>query len=280
MTLVGGFTNSSKECLELRRVRELIREFRPLKRLGQHFMVDCRLALEVLERLEELCPGGECYVYELGPGLGSLTLFLGSRFRYVLCAEIDVRFVDYLKRRFSRDLVDVVASDGIPLIRSLREGCVLVSNTPYVVSSRVVTTLVKSSLRSAVLVLQDDVARKLAAAPGTREYGRISAFTQTFMNVEVYGRYPPDSFRPRPKVWSAVVVLKRRREWSEELRGYEEFLRCLFNQRKRFLSKRLKECTGRVPESDLSGMRVFNAGPDYLFQLYSTTLGRWSRESA
>ncbi len=236
-------------------------------------MVDCRLALEVLERLGELCPGGECCVYELGPGLGSLTLFLKGRSKYVLCAEIDARFVDYLRKRFSGDLVDVVASDGIPLVRSLRGDCVMVSNTPYVVSSRVVVALVKSSIRSAVLVLQDDVARKLAAAPGTREYGRISAFVQTFMKVRVCGRYPPGSFRPRPKVWSAVVVLERRREWSEGLRGYEEFLKCLFSQRKRVLSRRLKECAGRVPEGDLSGMRVFNAGPDHLLQLYAVTLG-------
>ncbi|MCS7099928.1 MAG: hypothetical protein RMH84_04025, partial [Sulfolobales archaeon] len=97
-------------------------------------MVDCELALEVLRKLEELCPGGQCCVYELGSGLGSLTVFLRKYSSYVLCSEIDIRFVDYSRKRFLLDLVDVVASDGIPLIQSLRGNCVLVSNTPYVVS--------------------------------------------------------------------------------------------------------------------------------------------------
>lgn len=259
-----------RECLELKQIPKLTKEFRLLKRLGQHFMVSCDLALEILRRLNDVCPAGECYVYELGSGLGSLTLFLRDRFRYVLCSEIDSRFVDYTKKRFSEALIDVIASDGILLIPSLRESCVLVSNTPYVVSSKIVVALVKSDVKSAVLVLQDDVARKLAAAPGTPNYGRITAFTQTFMNVELGGSFPPESFRPRPKVWSTVVVLKRKREWNEALSGYEEFLRCLFNQRKRVLAKRLKECLGAVPDSNLSRARVFNAEPDRLFQLYAT----------
>ncbi|MEM2006502.1 MAG: 16S rRNA (adenine(1518)-N(6)/adenine(1519)-N(6))-dimethyltransferase RsmA [Sulfolobales archaeon] len=264
----------SKECLELKDVLKIAREFRLHKKLGQHIMVDCNLALEVLEKLEEVCPTRECYLYELGSGLGSLTLFLKSYFDYVVSSEIDARFVNYLKKRFTSDLIDVVASDGIPLISALRKSCILVSNTPYVVSSKIVVALVKSSIKSAVLVLQEDVARKLAADPGASNYGRITAFTQTFMNVELGGSYPPNSFKPKPKVWSTVVVLKRKREWSESLRGYEEFLKCLFNQRKRVLAKRIKECLGVVPSSDLLRMRVFNAGPEYLFQLYTTIISK------
>lgn len=261
----------SAECLELKKISRLARELRLSKRLGQHFMVSCDLALEVLRRLEELCPSKKCFIYELGSGLGSLTLFLKSCFDYVLCSEIDVRFVDYLRKRFSADLVDVVASDGIPLTRSLRENCVFVSNTPYAVSSQIVASIVKSSIGRAVLVLQEDVARKLAASPGEPNYGRITAFTQSFMGVELGGSYPPESFRPRPKVWSTVVVLKRRREWSDALEDYEAFLRCLFSQRRRLLAKRLRECAGKVIEISRPEKRVFSAEPEFLFQLYTAT---------
>ncbi|MEM1622597.1 MAG: 16S rRNA (adenine(1518)-N(6)/adenine(1519)-N(6))-dimethyltransferase RsmA [Sulfolobales archaeon] len=263
----------SRECLELRDLLKLAKGFKPSKKLGQHFLVDCNLALEVLGKLEEICPKRECCVYELGSGLGSLTLFLKSRFDYVMCSEIDVRFADYLKKKFADDLIDVVASDGIPLISALRENCILVSNTPYVVSSQIVVATVKSGVKSAVLVLQEEVARKLAAKPGAPNYGRITAFTQTFMSVELGGSYPPESFRPKPMVWSTVVVLKRRREWNETMRGYEEFLKCLFNQRKRVLARRLKECLGIAPSNELSKMRVFNAGPEHLFQLYMSSVG-------
>ncbi|MCX8184338.1 MAG: hypothetical protein N3E43_01070 [Sulfolobales archaeon] len=259
----------SKECSELKEIYSVARRLKPIKRLGQHFLVDCRLALEVLRRLEELCPDRQCCVYELGSGLGSLTIFLRKYFNYVLCSEIDIRFTDYLRRRFLWDLVDIVASDGIPLIQSLKSNCVLVSNTPYIVSSQIVASVVKSSLKSAVLVLQSDVARKLAAPPGTPNYGRIAAFTRTFMRVELGNSYSPSSFRPKPEVWSTVVVLKRLREWSEDLKGYEDFLRCVFNQRKRLLAKRLKECVGMLPDGiDLSKIRVFSAEPELLLQLY------------
>lgn len=247
-----------------------------VKRLGQHVLIDCNLAAEVLTKLTNICQHATCYVYELGSGLGSLTLFLEKFSEYVLASEIDIRFLDHLRRIFSNSLVDIIASDGVPLIGSLRDSCVVVSNTPYVISSRIITSIVKSSIKATVLVLQDDVAKKLASPPGSRNYGRITAFTRTFMDVSLGGRYPPSSFKPKPKVWSTVVVLKRKRLWSEELIGYEEFLKCLFNQRRRSLRKRLKECVGKVPEDIPPDMRVFNADPEYLFHIYAEVKDRTS----
>ena len=258
----------ARECRRLGEISRLARGFGLSRRLGQHFMVSCRLAIEVATRLGDLCPGGDCLVYELGSGLGSLTLFLEKCSSYVVTSEIDPRFVEVLRRTFLGGPVDIVASDGIPLIRSLGENFVVVSNTPYVVSSKVVVTVVKSAVRGAVLVLQDEVAKKLAAKPGDPNYGRITAFTGTFMEVELGGRYPPASFRPKPRVWSTVVVLRRKRKWLEELGGYEDFLRCLFNQRRRSLSKRLRECAGKDLEGIAPGLRVFSADPEFLFRLY------------
>jgi len=265
--------NYLEACYELKRLSRSVREFKMVKKLGQHVLVDCGLAVEVLAKLSDVCQYIGCYVYELGSGLGSLTLFLEKCSRYVLTSEIDLRFLGHLRRVFSSSLVDVVASDGVPLIGSLRDSCVVVSNAPYVISSKIVVSVVKSPVRAAVLVLQDDVAKKIASAPGSRNYGRITAFTRTFMDVDLGGRYPPNSFKPEPKVWSTVVTLRRKREWSEELTGYEEFLKCLFNQKKRSLRKRLKECSGKALEKVPPNMRVFNADPEYLLQLYTEVVG-------
>lgn len=260
-----------RECRKLREISKLARSFKLTRKLGQHIMVNCRLALEVAMRLLDLCPDRSCPVYELGSGLGSLTLFLGKCSDYVVTSEIDPKFLDVLRQTLFEDLVDIVASDGIPLIHSLRESYIVVSNTPYVVSSKVVIAVVKSAVRGAILVLQDDVARKLTAKPGEPNYGRITAFTRAFMDVELGGSHPPMSFKPKPKVWSTVVVFRRRRAWLEDLSGYEEFLKCLFNQRRRFLAKRLRECTGKSLDGIISGLRVFNADPELLYQLYMIT---------
>jgi len=265
--------NYLRACYELKRLSQRARELKMVKKLGQHILVDCNLAVEVLTKLINICQHTTCYVYELGSGLGSLTLFLEKSSGYVIASEIDLKFLDYLRSTFSSSLVDIVASDGVPLIGSLRDSCVVVSNTPYVISSRIIASLVKSPVKAAILVLQDDVAKKIASSPGSRSYGRITAFTRTFMDVDLGGKYPPSSFRPRPKVWSTVVVLRRKRLWSEELIGYEEFLKCLFNQRRRSLRKRLRECVGNVPEDIPHDMRVFSADPDYLFHVYNEVAG-------
>jgi len=247
-----------------------------VKSLGQHFMVSCSLGEEVANLLKELCLGKCRSVFELGSGLGSLTLYLQYVSEYVIASEIDPRFLDTLRRALQGSLVDIAACDGVPLLGALREGVVVVSNTPYVISSRVLVALVRSKARGAVLVLQKDVAEKISAEPGSRNYGRISAFVQTFMKVSLGGSYPPKVFLPRPKVWSSVVVLERLRDWVDSYRGYEDFLRCLFNQRRRVIGKRLRECLGveldtltRELGEEFLRRRVFEVEPRTLLELYT-----------
>jgi 16S rRNA (adenine1518-N6/adenine1519-N6)-dimethyltransferase len=238
-------------------------------------MVSCSLGEEIVTLLRELCLGSCSKVFELGSGLGSLTLYLQHASEYVIASEIDPRFLSSLRSVIQRSLTDIVACDGVPLLGALREDVVVVSNTPYVIASRILVALIRSRVRRAVLVLQKDVAEKISAKPGSRSYGRISALVQTFMEVSLGGNYPPEAFTPRPKVWSSVVVLRRIRDWADDYRGYEDFLRCLFNQRRRVVGKRLRECLG-VELSSLTKelgaeflrRRVFEIEPEVLLGLY------------
>jgi len=257
-------------------LRKLVTVVKALKSLGQHFMVSCSLGEDIVTLLREMCSGSCSSVFELGSGLGFLTLYLQYVSEYVIASEIDPRFLRNLRSTFQQSLTDIVACDGVPLLGALREGVVVVSNTPYVISAQILVALARSRVRRAVLVLQRDVAEKISAKPGSKNYGRISALVQTFMEVSLGGSYPPKTFTPRPKVWSSVVVLKRLREWVDDYRGYEDFLRCLFSQRRRVIGKRLKECLGVELNSlteelgaEFLRRRVFEIEPETLLRLYT-----------
>ncbi len=256
-------------------MRKLAVRVKTVKSLGQHFMVSCSLGEEVANYLSNLCSGKCRGVFELGSGLGSLTLYLRYISDYVVASEIDPRFLEPLRSNFQRSLIDIVACDGVPLLGALREGLIVVSNTPYVISARVIAAVIRSKVIGAVLVLQKDVAEKISAKPGSRNYGRISAFVQTFMEVALGGSYPPKVFIPRPKVWSSVVVLRRLREWADSYRDYEDFLKCLFSQRRRVVGKRLRDCLGvkldvlsRELGEYLLRRRVFEVDSKTLLELY------------
>jgi len=272
---LGASAELSEVCKELKKLRKLATRVRAVKFLGQHFMVSCSLGEEVANSLSKLCPGKCRGVFELGSGLGSLTLYLRYISDYVVASEIDPRFLGALRSTFQQSLVDIIACDGVPLLGALREGFIVASNTPYVISAKVLAAVVRSKAIGAVLVLQKDVAEKISAKPGSRNYGRISAFVQTFMEVTLGGSYPPKVFIPRPKVWSSVVVLRRLREWVDSYRGYEDFLKCLFSQRRRVVGKRLRDCLGvkldvlsRELSEDFLRRRVFEVDPKTLLELY------------
>ena len=142
-----------------------------VRSLGQHFMVSCSLGEEVASYLSKLCSGKCRGVFELGSGLGSLTLYLRYISDYVVASEIDPRFLDPLRSNFQQSLIDIIACDGVPLLGALREGFIVVSNTPYAISARVIAAVIRSKAIGAVLVLQKDVAEKISARPGSRNYG-------------------------------------------------------------------------------------------------------------
>jgi 16S rRNA (adenine1518-N6/adenine1519-N6)-dimethyltransferase len=177
----------------------------PLKRFGQHFLIDHNIVRKIVE-LADVQPHET--VLEIGPGRGVLTRALCAKAQKVIAIEIDRQLAQTLKGEASN--LDLRIGDALDFdYGSLPQGTVVVANLPYYVSTALLSKLLESSQRFArlVLMLQTEVAQRLAARAGTKEYGALSVLTQYRAAVTLAFRVSPQCFRPRPTVGSAVVHL-------------------------------------------------------------------------
>lgn len=257
---------TSKELLKWTLEALRSRGLRPRKRLSQSFVVDMRLIEEVLAKVER----GDI-VAEIGCGLGNLTMYLLDKAGRVVCVEIDERMLRALSSSLNKAIVLAVngdARDSIPLCDTV------VSNVPYhIVSDIIVAISRENAVKKAVLTVQKEVAERLAAKPGGRSYGRLTALVNALFDIELGGVYPPSSFYPRPKVYSQVVVLRRKRAYDERICKLEQLTRILFNQRRRVAYRVLQRGMG-LSEEELSAakgvvgdLRVYELDADRLLKL-------------
>ena len=206
------------------------------KRWGQHFCLDRNL-IEFIVRTADVEPRD--VVLEIGPGLGHLTRVLAESSARVVAVEIDHGLAALLRERISDlDNVDLIEADALgkgevlnPLVQEAlrrvlaeeREGDLLVvSNLPYAVACTVILALLESGLPivQMVLMIQKEVAERLAAAPGDPAYGLTSVLAAAKAHVHLRRRVPPEVFWPRPRVPSEIVVITPR-EGSLEGAAYE-----------------------------------------------------------
>jgi len=195
-------------------VRRLLDEhgLAPTKSLGQHFVVDPN-TVDRIARLSGAGPGDR--VVEIGPGLGSLTLALAATGAEVTAVEIDRRLVPVL-RSIVPESVRVVEADARlvdwPSLLDGRGPWVLVANLPYnVATPLVLDLLVGVPLITRMLVMvQREVAERLAATPGGKEYGAVSVRVAYFATARLAGLVSAEVFYPRPNVESALVEIVRR----------------------------------------------------------------------
>ena len=239
---------------------------RPRRRLGQSFLVDpagIDVFVGAVSRV-----GGEWWL-EIGTGPGLLTCSVSDTVGFVVGYEIDLRMARAASSLCSsggRALV--VHGDGLAGL-SAWEGPVY-SNTPYNLTARIISGLARASrVPAAVLGMQHELALRVTARPGTRDYGRLSVLAQLFFDVEYAGFLRRGWFYPPPRVDGAVVVLRRRMEWSDVFDGFEDFTACLFHQRNRLAGKVLRRCTGGSLEvRGLSGLRVRDLSPSDILEVY------------
>jgi 16S rRNA (adenine1518-N6/adenine1519-N6)-dimethyltransferase len=177
------------------------------QRLGQHFLT----TRGTLERLASAaCPEPEPLVIEIGPGRGALTEFLLPRAERVFAIELDAYLVDAVRRRFA-DAAGLTVVEGDVLQTDLDQWgpAVIAGNLPYYITSPILTKLYAMGplLRRAILLMQKEVAERLVAQPGTRDYGWLSVLTNFHVRPELLFTVPPGAFSPPPKVDSAAVRL-------------------------------------------------------------------------
>lgn len=185
------------------------------KSLGQNFLIDENILKKTVS-VAEMTP--DDFVLEIGPGLGTLTAALASRAQKVVAVEIDRGMIPVLQETTAGlDNVEIVEGDvlKIDLDRVAAENFSgrpfkVVANLPYYITTPVVTKLLSARLPIAVMVfmVQKEVARRMTAPPGSKEYGALSVAVQFYSNASLEFRVPPSAFMPRPKVESAVVKLK------------------------------------------------------------------------
>jgi 16S rRNA (adenine1518-N6/adenine1519-N6)-dimethyltransferase len=185
----------------------------PSKRLGQNFVIDPNTVQRIV-RLAEVAPSQ--HVLEVGPGLGSLTLALLEQGAEVTAIELDAnlarRLPQTVQERLGRVPLRVIVGDALRLEDVPGEPTSLVANLPYNVAVPVLLHLLAllPSLRTGLVMVQREVAERLAASPGTKAYGVPSVKARWFAEVEVAGDVPRFVFWPVPNVDSGLVRLRQR----------------------------------------------------------------------
>jgi len=206
---------------------------RPDPDRDQHFLVDDR----VLDRIPTYAEAFDrSHVLEIGAGTGALTDRLLDHADRVTTVERDREYAQFLREEFrdeiAADRLTVVQGDALDV--EFPDYTCCVSNLPYGVSSEVTFRLLPDG-RPAVLMYQLEFAERMAADPGTSDYGRLSVATQHYADVEVVETVPPEAFDPQPRVESAVVRLTPRApdyEVADE-QFFFDFVKALFTQRRK-----------------------------------------------
>jgi 16S rRNA (adenine1518-N6/adenine1519-N6)-dimethyltransferase len=186
---------------------------KPSRALGQHFLVDPNTARRIV-RLADVAPGDR--VLEVGPGLGSLTLALLDAGAHVTAVELDARLATVLTEvTHGRCVVVVGDAMTLDLAALCGEGPVrVVANLPYNVATPIVVRLLEEvpAVTTLLVMVQAEVAERLASPPGSRTYGAVSVKVDYFARASVVGRVPRSVFLPEPNVDSALVAFQRRAE--------------------------------------------------------------------
>ncbi|MBS1263998.1 MAG: putative ribosomal RNA small subunit methyltransferase A [Methanonatronarchaeales archaeon] len=194
----------------------------------QHFLIDERVADRIAGYAEL---SGDERVLEIGGGTGVLTGRLVDRCAELTVVEVDGSLASGLEKRYPS--AKVVHGDALDVEYPDFDVCV--SNLPYSVSSGVTFRLLEHDFDRAVLMYQREFAERLLAEPGTKEYGRLTVAVNLYSSVEHLEDVPRAAFRPRPRVDSSVVLLRRRAP-PYEVRDEElllNLLRAVFTQRRK-----------------------------------------------
>lgn len=224
------------------------------KKYGQNFLVDPN----VLERVMDAAGvSGEDCVLEIGPGIGTMTQLLAERAGKVVAVEIDRNLIPILEETLSPySNVTVINEDILKLdveeaIRVRGEGrpVKVVANLPYYITTPIIMSLLEGGapLESITVMVQKEVAERMQAVPGTKDYGALSLAVQYYSRPEVVANVPPNCFIPRPNVGSAVIRLTRYGTPPVQAADPGKLftvIRASFNQRRKTLANSLGNAPG------------------------------------
>lgn len=236
--------------------QELLRQYgiRPVKRRGQNFLLDGNLARAIAG--DALALGDE--VLELGAGGGALTVHLLAGARSLACVEVDRGLHALLVNEFSGQpgfraiLGDLTKLDWDETLAAAGSRPVVTGNLPYVLTSLVLFKVadLRERIAGAVFMIQKEVAERLVAEPGGRDYGVLSVVLGSVFAIRQVRTVPASVFWPRPQVQSAVVSLTPAGDMSDpEFAHFRAVVKSLFGQRRKTLASQLRTQFGLESET-------------------------------
>jgi 16S rRNA (adenine1518-N6/adenine1519-N6)-dimethyltransferase len=225
-------------------------------KLGQNFLVDDAARHAIVDALGDI---SKRTVIEIGPGHGAITEILAGRCRRLIALELDRALAAELTFRFrDQPQVQIVETDVLETdLRTLvpeGETVDVIGNLPYYITSDILLQLFAAGsaglIARAVLMMQREVADRVSATPGVRDYGLLSATAQMNAQVDHLFTLPPSAFSPPPEVYSTVLRLHFAPRFSEldvDAEGFNAFLKQCFAQKRKTLQNNLR-AAGYTPE--------------------------------
>jgi len=234
-------------------------QFRIKKRLGQNFLIDGNIINKILIAAEL---NNMDIVVEIGPGVGGLTYRLAKTARQVIAVEIDRSVIPLLTETLTGlDNVALVEADALKInfdqlvqekTGALAEGYKVVANLPYYITTPLIMHLLEghAAVRKIIVMVQEEVARRLTALPGTKDYGALTVATNYYAVVEMAFKVPRTVFLPKPEVDSAVVSMTLRDNPAVSVideRVYFSMVKAAFQQRRKTLLNALGSVDKEFP---------------------------------
>jgi 16S rRNA (adenine1518-N6/adenine1519-N6)-dimethyltransferase len=248
-------------------------------KLGQNFLTDPGATKQIVDALGDI---SQSTVVEIGPGRGALTRALALRAGHLIAVELDRVLAAQLRMQYSTlGTVEIIEADVLtvdfPTMLGIRTGPLrdlrptarskakVVGNLPYYITSDILLRLFSfhEVISTMVVMVQLEVADRIAAKPGSSDYGLLSATAQLYTRVEKLSTLPPTAFTPPPKVHSAVLRLTvepKLPQLEVEESGFIEFLKLSFGQKRKTLVNNLR--ARYEPEQIKRAMKTANVKPD------------------
>ena len=240
------------------------------RRLGQHFLI----RESILEKIAAAACGEHAgTVVEIGPGKGALTRHLISRADRVVAIEVDPYLVHYLRQKFrEQSRLEIVENDVLKAPLGQWGPAIVAGNLPYYITSPILAKLFETPgwIRAALLV-QKEVAERVTALPGSRDYGYLTVQVALYSKPELLFPVARTAFAPPPKVESAVLRLTPRDplEWGvADARAFLRFAAMAFGHKRKMLRGNLREVYLRIEEMPEKALRAEQLSMEALVALY------------
>ena len=215
------------------------------KKFGQNFLIDSHVLEKIIDAANIT---KDDFVLEIGPGIGTMTQYLSEHAREVMAVEIDHNLIPILKETLAGyDNVEVLNEDILKvdigkIAEKKNQGrpIKVVANLPYYITTPIIMGLFEKNvpMDSLTVMVQKEVAQRMQAGPGTKDYGALSLAVQFYAEPYIVANVPPNCFMPRPKVGSAVICLTRYKDMPVKVKNEQlmfSIIRASFNQRRKTL---------------------------------------------